>query len=86
MMGRSKDVYHAQLAEVDDVPRIGMDYMRVSEHGINSVEGGSAGDVCVTVLFVKDFLHSSISVYPVEGRTKARFGLFNNATLKSLQR
>ena len=40
MMGRSKDAYHARLAEVDDVPRSGMDYMRVSEHGVNStVEG-----------------------------------------------
>ena len=36
MMGRSKDACRALLAEVDDVPRIGMDYMRVSEHGINS--------------------------------------------------
>ena len=36
MMGRSKDVYHAKLGEVDDVPRMGMDYMFVSERGVTS--------------------------------------------------
>ena len=68
MMGRSKDAYHARLAEVDDVPRIGMDYMRVSEHGINSTVEGAAGDIGVTMLVVKDFVHKSIWVYLVEGK------------------
>ena len=68
MMGLSKGVYHARLAEVDDVPRIGMDYMRVSEHGINSTVEGATGDIGVTMLVVKDFLHKSICVYPVEGK------------------
>ena len=52
MMGRSKDVYHSRFPEVDDVLRIGLDYMRVSE----------------TMLVVKGFLHKFIWVYPVEGR------------------
>ena len=55
MMGRPKDAYHAWLAEVEDVPRIGMDYMRVSEHGVNSTVEGAAGDVGITMLVVKDF-------------------------------
>ena len=67
MMGRSKDAYHARLAEVDDVPRIGMDYMRVSMHGVNSTAEGAAGDVGITMLVVKDFMHKSVWVYPVEG-------------------
>ena len=68
MMGRSKDAYHARLAEVDDVPRIGMDYMRVSEHGVNSTVEGAAGDVGITMLVVKDFMYKSVWVYPVEGK------------------
>ena len=36
MMGRSKDVYHARLGGGEDVPRIGMDYMFVSERGVTS--------------------------------------------------
>ena len=68
MMGRSKDAYHARLAEVDDVPRIGMDYMRVSKHGINSTVAGAAGDIGVTILVVKDFLHKSMWVYLVAGK------------------
>lgn len=68
MMGRSKDAYHARLAEVDDVPRIGMDYMRVSEHGVNSTVEGAAGDVGITMLVVRDFMHKSVWVYPVEGK------------------
>ena len=67
MMGRSKDAYHVQLAEVDNVPRIGMDYMRVSEHGVNSTVERAAGDIGITMLVVKDFLHKSVWVYPVEG-------------------
>ena len=62
MLGRSQDVYHDRLAEVDDVPRIGMDYMRVSEHGINSTVEGAAGDIDVTMLVVKVFLHNYIWV------------------------
>ena len=68
MMGRSKGPYHARLAEVDDVPRIGMDYMRVSEHGVNSTVEGVAADIGITMLVVKDFLHKSVWVYPVEGK------------------
>ena len=68
MMGRSKDAYHARLAEVDDVPRIGMDYMRVSEHGVNSTVEVAAGDVGITMLVVKDFMYKSVWVYPVEGK------------------
>ena len=68
MLGFSKDVYHARLAEVDDVPHIGLDYMRVSEHGINSTVEGAAGHIGDTMLVAKDFLHKSIWVYPVEGK------------------
>ena len=50
MLGRSEDDYHARLAEVDDVPRIGMDNMRVCEHGIISTVEGAAGDIGVTML------------------------------------
>ena len=67
-MGRSKDVYHARLAEADDVPRIDVDFMRVSEHGIKSTLEGAAGDIGVTMLVMKDFLHQPIWVYPVEGK------------------
>ena len=68
MMGRSKDVYHSNLVEIDDDPRIGMDNMRVSEQGISSGVEENAGDTGVTMLMVKDFLHKSIWVYPVEGK------------------
>ena len=48
MLGRSKDAHHARLAEVDDVSRIGMDYMRISEHGAKSTVEGAAADVGIT--------------------------------------
>ena len=41
---------------------------QVPEQGINSAAGEVAGDVGVTMLVVKDFLHKSIWVYPVEGQ------------------
>jgi len=34
MRGRCKDVYHARLSAEQDIPRIGIDYMHVSEHGV----------------------------------------------------
>ena len=45
-----------------------MDYMRVSEHGINSTVEGAAGDIGVTVLVVTDFLHKFVCVYPIKGK------------------
>ena len=33
MKGRSRDSRHVRLPEVQEVPRVGMDYMRVSETG-----------------------------------------------------
>ena len=36
MRGRSKDTYHTKLPGVEEVPRIGMDYMFLSEKGVTS--------------------------------------------------
>ena len=71
MRGRCKDVYHARLSAEQDIPRIGMDYMHVSEHGVthkkDEVPDGDAVEV-LTMLVVKDAWHKSIWIYPVEGK------------------
>ena len=70
MMGRIKDVYHAKLGEVDDVPRMGMDYMFVSERGVTSKAEENMENIgdSITMLVLKDFWHKSIWIYPVEGK------------------
>ena len=70
MRGRSKDVYHARLDCEHDVPRIGMDYMHISEQGVSHKAGEiEKGETEVlTMLVLKDAWHKSIWVYPVEGK------------------
>ena len=70
MRGRSKDCYHARLDGEHDVPRIGMDYMHISEQGVShkadEIEEGETE--VLTMLVVKDAWHKSIWAYPVEGK------------------
>ena len=73
MKGRSRDSRHVRLPDAQEVPRVGMDYMRVSETGVTSKLDEAAGEMGMTMLVMKDFWHKSIWVYPVEGKgvTKA---------------
>ena len=56
---------------VDSVPRIGMDYMFLTERGITTKADEVTGE-CMTLLVLKDFFHKSIWVYPVEGKGVAK--------------
>ena len=69
MMGRGKDCYHMRLdgKSEADFPRIGMDYMFLTDRGVTSKSEDVIGE-CMTLLVVKDFLHKSIWVYPAEGK------------------
>ena len=72
MMGRGKDSYHMRLGDSgDSVPRIGMDYMFLTERGITTKADEVTGE-CMTLLVLKDFFHKSIWVYPVEGKGVAK--------------
>ena len=77
VLGRGRDRYHRRIVGSDDVARIAMDYMFLTEYGffnsqvdadeaINKAEGQCR--ICITVLVIKDFLHKSIWAYPVEGK------------------
>lgn len=71
MLGRCKDVYHSRLGDgSDDVPRVGMDYMHISDHGVtNKIDEIPENiDETITMLVLKDAWHKSIWVYPVEGK------------------
>ena len=64
-MGRCKDVYHARRAEALDVPRVGMDYKRVTEQGVSSKGEKDEERPGITMLVLKDQWQKSIWVYPV---------------------
>ena len=77
VLGRGRDRYHKRIVGSDDVARIAMDYMFLTEYGfyksqteaddVIDKEGGQIR-TCITVLVIKDFLHKSIWAYPVEGK------------------
>ena len=71
MLGRCKDAYHSRLGDGSkDVPRVGMDYMHISDNGVtNKIDEIPENiDETITMLVLKDAWHKSIWVYPVEGK------------------
>ena len=71
LLGRCKDVYHSRLGDgSNDVPRVGMDYMHISDHGVTNKidEIPENVDETITMLVLKDAWHKSIWVYPVVGK------------------
>ena len=77
MLGRCKDAYHSRLGDGSkDVPRVGMDYMHISDHGVTNKidEIPENVDEKITMLVMKDAWHKSIWVYPVEGKDVSAAG------------
>ena len=77
VLGRGRDRYHKRIVDSDDVARIAMDYMFLTEYGFfynqadaeaSMAKSGSAVRHCITVLVIKGFKHKSIWAYPVEGK------------------
>ena len=64
---RGKDTYHRRIAGEQEVPRVGMDYMYMSERGVIS-KPDEPGMFYITMLVVKDFWNKSVWAYPVEGK------------------
>ena len=77
VLGRGRDRAHRRIVGEDDVARIAMDYMFLTEYGFfysqsdadeSLKNDGAQGRTCITVLVIKDFKHKSIWAYPVEGK------------------
>lgn len=77
VLGRGRDRYHRKIVGEDDVARIAMDYMFLTEYWFFYTQDAAEestrkhdGQVrsCITVLVIKDFKHKSIWAYPVEGK------------------
>ena len=68
---RGKDTYHMRIAGEQEVPRVGMDYMYMSERGVTS-KPEDPSVAYITLLVVKDFWHKSVWTYPVEGKGVAK--------------
>ena len=77
VLGRGRDRSHRRIVGSDDVARIAMDYMFLTEYGFfksrrkaNQAMSKDSEQTrnCITVLVIKDFLHKSIWAYPVEGK------------------
>ena len=53
----------------NEVPRVGMDYMFLTERGVTSVraEAEASGEY-LTMLVMKDFMKESIWIFPVESK------------------
>ena len=77
VLGRGRDRYHRRIIGEDDVARIAMDYMFLTEYGFfysqsdaeeAMSKNGEQVRSCITVLVIKDFKHKSIWAYPVEGK------------------
>ena len=77
VLGRGRDRQHRRIEDEDGVPRVSMDYMFLTEHGIfgtiDEAEASMQADSdaqrhCLTVMVLKDFRYKSIWAYPVEGK------------------
>ena len=77
VLGRGRDRQHRRIEDEDGVPRVSMDYMFLTEHGIfgtiDEAEASMQADSdaqrhCLTVMVLKDFRYTSIWAYPVEGK------------------
>ena len=72
VQGRGKDRYHLRIEDEDGVPRIGMDYMFLSEKGVTHksdvADEWTKNGECIAILVIKDFRHKSIWAYPVESK------------------
>ena len=77
VLGRGRDRYHRRIMDSDDVARIAMDYLFLTEHGFFKTQSDAEAAIdqaggpvrnCITVLVIKDFKHKSIWAYPVEGK------------------
>ena len=69
VLGRGRDRLHKRIAGEDDVARIAMDYMFLTEYGFFYTrtdadealkKSGEQMRTCITVLVIKDFKHKSI--------------------------
>ena len=69
VLGRGRDRYHRKIVGEDEVARIAMDYMFLTEYGFfysqadaeeSARKNGEQVRNCITVLVIKDFKHKSI--------------------------
>ena len=74
MRGRGKDSYHRRCENSNEVPRVGLDYMFLTEKGVTHLRkeaeeaAAETGAEYLTALVMKDFMTESIFAYPVEGK------------------
>ena len=69
VLGRGRDRQHRRIEDEDGVPRVSMDYMFFTEHGVyvtldeaeaSNREHGGLQKWCLTVMVLKDFKYKSI--------------------------